>query len=225
MNKWEKSISGSLFIFREELTVTGETYKRLRILILGVFLTGLLSVAYGEEELPGQEGDQNAPPSVSEFRIGPGDVLRISVWRNTDLSVDVPVRPDGMISFPLVDDIRAEGYTSLELRDIITERLKEYVTVLDVTVVVVEINSYKVFILGEVRNPGVFDISGQTTLLQLIAMAGGLTEFASANKLILLRMDEEGHERKTKVKLKEAMNGSDMSQNLVLKPMDTVIVN
>jgi polysaccharide export outer membrane protein len=185
--------------------------------------------------IPGtQAQQQNTDPSDGviqstirgiDYRIGPEDVLSISVWRNEDLTMDVPVRPDGMISFPLIDDIEAQGLTTLELRDIITEKLKEYVTVLDVTVIVSQINSYKAFILGEVRTPGVYEIRSNTTLLQLIAMAGGLSEFASPNKLILLRLDENNQERKIKVKLKDAMNGSDMSQNRVLQPMDTVIVN
>jgi polysaccharide export outer membrane protein len=167
---------------------------------------------------------QSALPDL-DYRIGPEDVLSISVWRNQDLTMDVPVRPDGMISFPLIDDIKAQGLTTLELRDLITEKLKEYVTVLDVTVIVSQINSYKAFILGEVRTPGVYEIRSNTTILQLIAMAGGLSEFASPNKLIVLRMDEEKQERKIKVKLKDAMDGSDMTQNLLLQPMDTVIVN
>jgi polysaccharide export outer membrane protein len=183
-------------------------------------------------QTPGQNREGSAETTIKQsvlpdldYRIGPEDVLSISVWRNEDLTMDVPVRPDGMISFPLIDDIMAEGLTTLELRDLITEKLKEYVTVLDVTVIVSQINSYKVFILGEVRNPGVYEIRSNTTLLQLIAMAGGLSEFASPNKLIVLRTDEKKQERKIKVKLKEAMNGSDMTQNLLLQPMDTVIVN
>jgi len=197
--------------------------KHTFLLFLILFL---LPASYAQQEGgEGPETAKQAPARGKDYHIGAEDVLFVSVWKNPDLTMDVPVRPDGMISFPLVDDIIVEGLTALELRDIITERLREYVTVLDVTVIIREINSYKAFILGEIRNPGVYEIRSNTTLLQLISMAGGMSEFASPNKIILLRMGNDNQERKIKVKLKDAMNGSDTSQNIILQPLDTVIVN
>lgn len=158
-----------------------------------------------------------------DYRLGPEDVLQITVWRNENLSRTVPVRPDGKISLPLVNDIQAAGLTALELRDEIARRLKEFVTAPDVTVTVTEINSLKVNVLGEVQKPGVLDLKRRVTVLEAIAMAGGLTPFAAANDIVVIRQRPDGRTMRIGVRYKDLVRGDDR-QNIGLQRGDTVMV-
>jgi polysaccharide export outer membrane protein len=158
------------------------------------------------------------------YAIGIGDVLEISVWKNPELAVTTPVRPDGRISVPLLGDIQASGMTPLALRQTLTDRFKEYVTAPGVSVVIKEINSRKVFVTGEVENPGAFDLQPRTKLMQVIAMAGGLTPYAK-KKVIVLRDSRDGREdRRFEVDIAAIVSGKRASDNLVLLPGDTVVV-
>lgn len=157
------------------------------------------------------------------YIIGQGDVLEVFVWRNQELSRQVVVRPDGKISLPLLQDVQAEGLTAQELKDQITSRLKQYVQNPTVTVIVSQINSYKISILGKVANPGVYQINLKTTLIEAISMAGGLTEWANKRKITLIR-DHGGKKQKYIVNYKKIISGKDPAQNVVLKRGDTIIV-
>ncbi|OFW03798.1 MAG: hypothetical protein A3I61_16235 [Acidobacteria bacterium RIFCSPLOWO2_02_FULL_68_18] len=128
-------------------------------------------------------------PAPSAFRIGPEDVLDVQVWKNGDLSRIVPVRPDGMISLPLVNDIQAAGLTPSELRRQITERLADFVPSPEVSVIVREVHSVKVAVLGAVRMPGHYEMKSPATVLELIARAQGLTEFADRGRIVVLRQN------------------------------------
>ncbi len=163
-------------------------------------------------------------PTEPGFTIGPEDVLGVLFWRDTDMSGDVTVRPDGMITLPLIRDVKAAGLTPTELADRIQTAVREYVTDASVTVVVRQMNSRKAFITGEVARPGAYPLgSSSMTVMQLIAVAGGLTEFAQPKKISVMRI-EEGKTTTFAFDYKSVASGKTPGQNLVLKPGDTVVV-
>ncbi len=169
---------------------------------------------------------KDSPMQSPDYQIGAEDVLEISVWKNADLSKVVNVRPDGKISLPLIGDVQAAGLTPNQLRDAIVKRLKEYQEVAVVSVVVQSVNSYKVFIVGEVRAPGVYQLKSRTSVLQALAIAGGFTQFASKNKIRLVRVKSDGTEESIRVRFDDLVYGDDdkMEQNLILKSGDTILV-
>ena len=159
----------------------------------------------------------------TNYVIGLGDLLEILVWRNEQLSREVLVRPDGKVSLPLIQDIQAEGLTVVELRDQITRRLGEHVNHPTVTIIVRQINSYKVSVLGRVVKPGVYPITGNTTLIEAISAAGGFTEWANKKKITVIT-HQGGEEKKITVNYNKISSGKDPGQNIILKRGDTVIV-
>jgi polysaccharide export outer membrane protein len=161
------------------------------------------------------------PPS--DYVIGPNDQLLILFWREKDLSADVLVRPDGKISLPLLNDVQAGGLTPEQLRVKVTEAAQRFVEDPNATVVVRQINSRKVFITGEVEKPGEYVLAGPTTVLQLIATAGGLKEYADREKIVVLRT-ENGREEALKFNYQQVVRQQNPKQNITLKPGDTVIV-
>jgi polysaccharide biosynthesis/export protein len=126
---------------------------------------------------------------TTAYQIGPEDVLDISVWKNPELSRTVPVRPDGKVSLPLLNDIQAAGLTPSELRDELATRLAEFVPSPEVAVIVREVHSAKVAVVGAVKTPGRFELKSPATVLELIAMAQGFTEFASRHRIVVLRQE------------------------------------
>ena len=124
---------------------------------------------------------------AGDYRIGAEDLLQITVWKNEALSREVPVRPDGMISLPLLNDVRAAGLTPMQLREVLIKRLSEYIPSPEVSVIVQSVRSPKVSILGQVVHPGRYDLKGRTTVLDLLAQAGGLNEFAARSRITVLR--------------------------------------
>jgi polysaccharide export outer membrane protein len=157
------------------------------------------------------------------YLIGPDDALSIVYWREKELSADVIVRPDGMISLPLLNDVRAEGLTPEQLRANLTTAASKFVEEPTVTVVVKAINSRKVFVTGQVAKPGPYPLGGQTTVLQLLATAGGLSEYANKKKIMILRT-EGGKSQALPFNYEEVMAGKRLQQNIELKPGDTVVV-
>jgi len=145
-------------------------------------------------------------------------------WREKDLSVDnIVVRPDGMITLPLINDIKAAGFTPNELRDAVTKAIGEFVETPSATVVVKQINSRKVFITGQVGKPGTYPLTGPTTVLQLIAIAGGVLDFAKENDIVIMRT-EGGRTTNFRFQYKDVIKGRNLQQNILLKPGDTVVV-
>ena len=157
------------------------------------------------------------------FTIGPEDLLGVFVWREAEVSGDVAVRPDGMVTLPLIRDVKAAGLTPNELADRIQEALREFITDPSVTVVVRQMNSRKVFITGEVAKPGAYPLASPMTVMQLIAIAGGINEFAEANGISVMRV-EAGKTKTFKFEYKDVARGKKPEQNIVLKPGDTVVV-
>ena len=165
---------------------------------------------------------------ASDFLIGPEDVLDITVWRNADLSKLVTVRPDGMISLPLIGDIRAQGFTAAQLADKIAVKLKEFKESPTVAVSVKEINSYNIYVVGEVTKPGKYPLKSHTTVLQAISIAGGFTPFASKNKMQVVRNtignDGAAHEDRIPVRYDDLLTGKGEPGNFLLRSGDTVVI-
>jgi polysaccharide biosynthesis/export protein len=162
-------------------------------------------------------------PSAGGYRIGPEDTLLISVWKNDAISKTVPVRPDGMISLPLLNDVRAAGYTPAELRDILVARLAEYMPTPEVSVIVTEVRSFKVSVLGEVAKPARYELKSATTVLDVLALAGGLTEFAARSRIVIMRPNGNAVKRIPFNYNKVVAAGGDQD-NLQLQPGDIVLV-
>lgn len=156
------------------------------------------------------------------YVIGPEDVLNIYVWKEESMTKTVPVRIDGKISLPLVDDIQAEGLTPLKLKDVITDKLKSYIDNPTVTVTVIEANSYKIFISGEVKNPGVMRIRSSTTLLKTIITVGGFTEWANKRKILIIKT-ENGKEKRLIANYNKIVDGD--QPDVIINRGDTIIVN
>src|SRR2546427_4186697 len=162
---------------------------------------------------------------TQDYIIGPEDVLEISVWKNQDLSKVVAVRPDGRISLPLIGEVNAVGKTPAQLTEEISAKLKEYKENPQVSIVVKEVNSYSVFVLGEVAKPGRYLLKSKTTLLQGITIAGGFTQMAARNKLVVFRFRVNGSgEEKIKASYDDIVLRDGSLQNIELKPGDTLVV-
>jgi polysaccharide export outer membrane protein len=156
------------------------------------------------------------------FRIGPEDVLDVLVWKNAELSRTVPVRPDGMISLPLVNDLQAAGLTPTDLRRNITLRLAEFIPSPEVSVMVREVHSVKVAVLGAVRMPGLFEVKSPATVLEMLARAQGLSEFADRGRIVVLRQDG-GTTTRIPFNYRQVSEGSDQDNFSVL-PGDVIVV-
>jgi polysaccharide export outer membrane protein len=164
----------------------------------------------------------NDPPAADGFRIGPEDVLDVQVWKNPELSRVVPVRPDGMISLPLVNDIRAAGLTPAELRQQVTQRLSEYVPSPEVSVIVREVHSVKVAVLGAVKMPGHYEVNSSATVLELIARAQGLTDFADRGRIVVLRQSG-GTTKRIPFNYRKVAEGTEQD-NFFVQPGDIIVV-
>jgi len=180
-----------------------------------------MGMAYSQEV--NKEAKPEWAPVTESYVIGPEDVLHIHVWKEEALTRTVPVRMDGKISLPLVDDIQAAGLTARQLKEALTKRLKDFIDNPNVSVTVMEANSYKVYVSGEVRSPGVYRLRSETYLLQFIPMVGGFTEWANQKKILIIRK-ENGKEKRLIVNYKKVVRGNDPSLNILLKPGDTIIV-
>ncbi len=178
-----------------------------------------------QSSVPAMAGDtvQKAATADPNYVIGAQDVLDINVWKEPDVSRIVPVRPDGKISLPLLNDVQAAGLTPARLAAQITESLKKYVTNPQVTVIVTTINSQRVYILGEVTRPGAFPLIPGMSVLQALSSAGGFTQFAKV-KSIFVRRIEDGKETKFPFNYREVISGKKPEQDILLKAGDTIVV-
>jgi len=159
-------------------------------IVAGLFLVSALTAAgHADAQAPpsgASERDANRSAAPDAYRIGPEDLLQISVWKNDAMSRAVPVRPDGKISLPLLNDVQAAGLTALELREVLTKQMAAYMPSPEVSVIVTEVRSFKVSVMGEVVRPGRFELKSWTTVLDVLAMAGGFTQFASRTRILVL---------------------------------------
>jgi polysaccharide biosynthesis/export protein len=196
-------------------------------LCAGAALLWLVTAAAASSAAP---APKPAPKTIAQgespdtYAIGVGDVLEISVWKNPDLSVTVPVRPDGRISVPLLGDVQAAGVTPLALKTVLTNGFRDYITAPGVSVVVKEVNSQKIYVTGEVAKPGAYDLRSRTKVMQALAMAGGLTAYAK-RRVIVLRDGQGGHsDRRIEVDLGDIISGRRPEDNIALQPGDTLVV-
>ncbi|HEX9110779.1 MAG TPA: polysaccharide biosynthesis/export family protein [Terriglobales bacterium] len=157
-----------------------------------------------------------------EYVIGPEDVLHIAVWKEAELTATLPVRPDGKISLPLLNDVQAAGFTPIQLGESVTDKLKKYVADPHVTVVVTQINSKRIYMVGEVAHTGPMSMLPNMTALQALSSAG-LTQFANTKRIYVLRM-ENGRQQKMPVNYRKLVKGEQMEQNYLLRPGDTIVV-
>lgn len=169
---------------------------------------------------PASPAAQNTP---SDYVIGEQDVLNIVVWKERELSGQVVVRPDGKITLPLVNEIKVVGMTPAELQTLLTEKFKPFLNIPQVTVEVVQINSRKAYLIGEVQKTGTFPLNSSTTVLQIIAQAGGLRDFAKRKDIYILR-NQKGHQVRYRFNYDEVIRGKNTQQNIVLQPGDMVVV-
>lgn len=182
--------------------------------------------AQARTEQPSQQQAEKTSLIVTEtYIIGPEDVLEITVWRNADLSKVVTVRPDGKVSLPLIGDVEAVGKSAGQLAELIASRLKEYKENPQVSIVVQQVNSYAIYVLGEIARPGKFPLKSKTTLLQAITLAGGFTPNAARNKLVVFRFGDKGQKDiKIKASYDDIILRDSSPQNIELKPGDTIVV-
>src|SRR4030043_532092 len=205
-------------------------WKMKKLMSFGIIGIGILliyySVAYPQTEkeaLIKKQAQAEVAADSENYIIGSEDILYIHIWKEEHLSRTVPVRRDGIISLPLVDEIKAEGLTPLQLKEILAQRFKEFIGDPNITVMGREANSFKVYVSGQIKNPGVYRLRSETSLLQIIPMAGGFTDWANQKKILIIRK-EGGKEKRTTVNYKKIVKGEDPDSNIILKAGDTIIV-
>ena len=221
-------------VLTQQMTVSMPCVGRTVAALMLMMSAGSFAFAQQARTAAAPAGDVKTPKSSAavapsgaatpdDYVIGPDDVLAVVFWRDKDMSAEVAVRPDGKISLPVLNEVVASGLTAEQLRARITEAATKFVTDPTVSVVVKAINSRKVFITGMVGKPGDYAIPGRTTVLQLIAMAGGLHEFADAKNISINRI-ENGRQLNLRFNYKDVSKGKNLKQNIELKPGDTIIV-
>jgi polysaccharide biosynthesis/export protein len=213
------------------------SHKKLMVFVMALCWTaGVSSLAAQTESAnlksaapaaaeSGKPADVAKPvePVPAGYIVGDSDVIRVNVWKEPEVSQTVVVRTDGNISLPLINEVKVSGLTPLQIQDLVGERLKGFLNNPQVTVTVMEIHSKRAFITGEVARPGTYSLNAQTTVLQLIAQAGGFTPFAKKDSIVVLRT-EDGKQFRLKFKYKEVVQGKKTEQNIALHPGDTVVV-
>jgi polysaccharide biosynthesis/export protein len=206
----------------------------------GLVMAVWLAIAFGQAQdvqkpVATETSGQKTEPSAkfakaplgtfndADYKIGPQDVLRIDVWKEAEVTRVVPVRPDGKISMPLLNDVQAAGLTPMQLSEVIADGLKKYMNTPQVTVTVSEINSRRIYVTGEVTRAGAFPLLPNMTVLQALSSSGGFTQFAKLKSIYVLRT-EDGKQVKLPFNYKEAVNGKKAEQNILLQPGDVIVV-
>jgi polysaccharide biosynthesis/export protein len=196
----------------------------------------VLLLACGAVQLQGQQSNLNSSRTTTQpkavvpattdpsYVIGPEDVLLVSVWKEPDMTLTVPVRPDGKISFPLLNDVQAAGLTPMQMTEDLTTRLKKYLENPQVTVIVTATNSRRVFIVGQVGHAGAIPLLPEMTVLQALSSAGGVSQYGNEKGIYVLRHEPSGEVKKIAFNYKEVIKGVKSEQNIVLKPGDTIVV-
>jgi len=188
-----------------------------------VALTLTAAVSAQAPQVPRPEDTGPSVAVADDYVIGPKDVLGIIFWRDADMTSDVTVRPDGNVTLPLLGDVKASGLRPQALASQVQEAATKYLTEPSVTVVVRQINSRVVFVQGEVRGPGEYPLTGPRTVMQLLAEAGGLTEFADQGSIVILRQ-QDGKTVPLKFNYKDVSRGRNLQQNYTLQPGDVIVV-
>jgi polysaccharide export outer membrane protein len=200
--------------------------SRFRLSLTCLLLCASFALA---QENPAQKADTtaksapSAPPVDPDYKIGPQDILRIDVWKEPDISRTIPVRPDGKISLPLLNDVQATGLSARELAINISKGFEKYINNPQVTVTVMEINSRRVYVTGEVARPGAMPLLPNMTVLQALTSGGGFTQFARVKSIYVLRQ-VDGKQVKLPFNYKEVVAGKKAEDNIMLQPGDVIVV-
>lgn len=193
------------------------------LLVSWMLFSGKCAQAAQAPDTGAKPAAAQAAAAVEDYKIGPQDVLRIDVWKEAELTRTVPVRPDGKISLPLLNDVQAAGLTPAQLANVITEGLKKFINSPQVTVTVNEINSRRVYVTGEVAHAGAFPLLPNMTVLQALSSSGGFTQFAKTKAIYVLRV-EDGKQVKHPFNYKEVLAGRKQDENINLQPGDVIVV-
>ena len=204
----------SMSALRGWVTATG--------LVLSLIVTGL-AAAQEQPRAPSRALGSGAVGMSGEYKVGPDDVLDIAVWNNTAISRTVPVRPDGKISLPLLNDVQAAGLTAMQLRGVLTKKLAEYVPTPEVSVIVREVRSFKVSVIGEVKTPGRYELKSRATVLDVLAQAGPFSDFASRARIFVLRLNGTTMKR-IPFNYNKVIAADGEAENFLLQPGDIVVV-
>ena len=210
---------------RVGFTIRLEKFRLVAVcsLLVGALIGTSVNVRAQQPVLPKPTTPSVGTTVASDYRIGPEDVLEISVWREETLQKEVLVRPDGNISFPLAGDMRAAGKTPAELQRELTQRLKPYIFEPTVTVSIAKLAGYRVYVLGKVNDPGQFIVGRYIDVLQALTLAGGLTPYADEDKIKILRRQND-REIVIPFDYSDVKKGSGLEQNIILKSGDVVVV-
>ena len=220
------------------LNTSGVGSLAVRLLKWTLLLAILTSLAVAQDAASSSQASNSkpattAPPDLPKsapgvrpesYVIGAEDTILVSVWKEPDMSKSVPVRPDGMISLPLIGEVKAAGYTPVQLQDVLADTMKKYVSDPQVTVVVEKIASLSFNIVGEVNHPGYFPLTRRMTVLDAIALAGGFKDFAKTKKVYVLRTAANGSQERLPFNYKQVIKGQNPQQNIELQPRDTIVV-
>jgi polysaccharide export outer membrane protein len=210
--------------------------KKMKWAVMIAILALTAAPGFAQSKQTASNADPNARAKTAEptnravsidnksYVIGENDLLSIDVWKQQEISRQVPVRPDGKISLPLIGQIQASGLTPLQLQDNITEKLKTYISNPEVTVIVEDPRSHQFNIVGQVQHPGQFPLSESMTVLDAIAAAGGFRDFAKETKIYVLRPMPGGIRVRIKFNYKNVIKGKDLHENVALEPGDTIVV-
>ena len=220
------------------LNRSGVRNLAVRLLKWTLLLAILTSLAVAQDAASTPQASNSkpvttAPPDLPKsapgvrpesYVIGAEDTISVYVWKEPDMSKSVPVRPDGMISLPLIGEVKAAGYTPVQLQDVLADTMKKYVSDPQVTVVVEKIASLSFNIVGEVNHPGYFPLTRRMTVLDAIALAGGFKDFAKTTKVYVLRTAADGSQERLPFNYKQVIKGQNPQQNIELQPRDTIVV-
>ncbi|MFH1017332.1 MAG: polysaccharide biosynthesis/export family protein [Pseudomonadota bacterium] len=193
-----------------------------RLIITGACF-GLIFACHKGAPFKAMPKGPTAEAVLNEYGIGPDDTLLVDVWKHPELSREVIVRPDGFISLPLVNDVRASGVTARDLSTLLKARFKDFVEDPEVAVAVKIANSYKIYVVGKVATSGMFTVKTPTSVLQAVAMAGGFTPFASPDNMLVLRK-ENGQDIRLDASYDDIVKGRHPEKNITLRPGDTLVV-
>jgi len=199
--------------------------KVIALVALGIYLAALGGCAAGISPMTEAQAAaaQAVPPDQEKYLLGPEDAIEISVWKEPELTKQLVVRPDGKITYPLIGEVQAAGLSVKALQTEISKRLEKYVTDANVTVILLKAQYYKIYVTGKVNKPGDFVVGRPTTVMQAIAMAGGLTPFASPGSIAVLR-NTGGKEEIYPFDYKAVARGQSLEQNRILLPGDVIVV-
>lgn len=189
---------------------------KIKYMILPLFFAVLMNIFV-------QPGQSIAGPESPSYMIGPNDVLNIYVWKEPELTRDITVMSDGRITFPLIGEIMAQGQTVTALKEAIVEKLKNFIDAPEVTVIVVESRSRRIYTIGKVNQAGQYRLEPDMTVLQALSTAGGFAEWADTKNILIVRR-QGGTETQLHFNYKDFIGGKDVAQNIVLKPNDTIVV-